>query len=108
MRRLLALLAVLGLSAAGLPAGAQTPALPGDCVVDETATVRVLLLIDQSGSLARTDPEWLRLYLRGAAQSLEMMARVARGGSQSRPSPADRMLGDQRARTVQIVPQERL
>ena len=61
MRRLLALLAVLGLSAAGLPAGAQTPALPGDCVVDETATVRVLLLIDQSGSLARTDPDDQRL-----------------------------------------------
>jgi hypothetical protein len=47
-----------------LPAGvatAQTPALPGDCVVDENAAIEVLLLIDQSGSLARTDPDDQRI-----------------------------------------------
>ena len=61
MRRLL--LAVLA-TVAALPGGtaaAQTPALPGDCVVDENAVVQVLLLIDQSGSLARTDPDDQRL-----------------------------------------------
>lgn len=61
MRRLL-LAALAGLAL--LPAGvalAQTPELPGDCVVDENAAVQVLLLIDQSGSLARTDPDDQRL-----------------------------------------------
>jgi hypothetical protein len=50
--------------AALMPAGlatAQTPALPGDCEVDENAVVQVLLLIDQSGSLTRTDPDDQRL-----------------------------------------------
>ncbi len=61
MKRLfVAALAGLALLLAGA-ALAQTPELPGDCVVDENAVVQVLLLIDQSGSLARTDPDDQRL-----------------------------------------------
>ena len=61
-RRLGPLLAILiGLSAIPGVAGAQTPSLPGGCAPDENATVRVLLLIDQSGSLARSDPDDQRI-----------------------------------------------
>ena len=61
-RRLGPLLAfVIGLSVIPGMAGAQTPDLPGGCAPDENATVRVLLLIDQSGSLARTDPDDQRI-----------------------------------------------
>ncbi len=64
MRRLLlsslAALIVISALPAGV-AGAQTQALPGDCALDENATVRVLLLIDQSGSLAGTDPDDQRI-----------------------------------------------
>ena len=61
-RRLGPLLAiVIGLSLLPGVAGAQTPSLPGGCAPDENATVRVLLLIDQSGSLARSDPDDQRI-----------------------------------------------
>ena len=61
MRRLLLVpLALVALLPSGV-ALAQTPALPGDCVVDQDAVLQVLLLIDQSGSLARTDPDDQRL-----------------------------------------------
>ncbi|HEY7468418.1 MAG TPA: VWA domain-containing protein [Acidimicrobiia bacterium] len=62
MRRLLSLL-VPSLIAVSIPlvALAQTEELPGDCAIDEGTTVRVLLLIDQSGSLARTDPDDQRI-----------------------------------------------
>jgi len=54
---------VLCLLAVGVPlvATAQTGELPGNCVIDEGTDVQVLLLVDQSGSLARTDPENRRI-----------------------------------------------
>ncbi|MGH8947329.1 MAG: hypothetical protein ACRDXF_00615, partial [Acidimicrobiia bacterium] len=61
MRRLLVMLAAALIAIPAGVAGAQTPDLPGGCAPDENATVRVLLLIDQSGSLARTDPDDQRL-----------------------------------------------
>ncbi len=61
MRVLLTTL-VMALVGAGMPfASAQTDELPGDCAIDEGTRVRVLLLIDQSGSLARTDPDDRRI-----------------------------------------------
>ena len=53
--------ALIGLSVIPGVAGAQTADLPGGCAPDENASVRVLLLIDQSGSLARTDPNDQRI-----------------------------------------------
>ena len=61
MRRLTALVTLAVLVVPILPAAAQTSELPGDCVIDEAASVRVLLLIDQSGSLASTDPNNQRI-----------------------------------------------
>ena len=63
MRRLLAVFsaALIGLSLLPGVAGAQTSDLPGGCAPDEGATVRVLLLIDQSGSLAGSDPDDQRI-----------------------------------------------
>jgi hypothetical protein len=63
MRRLFGplLAIVIGLSIIPGIAGAQTASLPGGCAPDENATVRVLLLIDQSGSLAGTDPNDQRI-----------------------------------------------
>ncbi|MDF2731319.1 MAG: hypothetical protein K0T01_3110, partial [Acidimicrobiia bacterium] len=63
MRRLLSvfLAMVIGFSLLPGVAGAQTSALPGGCAPDEGATVRVLLLIDQSGSLAGSDPDDQRI-----------------------------------------------
>ena len=63
IRRLISVLsaALIGLSLLPGVAGAQTPDLPGGCVPDENATVRVLLLIDQSGSLAGSDPDDQRI-----------------------------------------------
>ncbi len=59
MSRLVRLLVVLSMAVPGLAlsAGAQTEALPGDCSIDDTTRVRGLLLIDQSGSRERTDPD---------------------------------------------------
>lgn len=75
MRRLLSLLAVVCLGLAALPAMAQTGELPGDCVLDESATVRILLLIDQSGSLQRTDPDDQRITgARAVVQSYASLA----------------------------------
>ena len=64
MRRLLSVFsaALIGLSL--LPGVGRCPdrrVCPVDCALDENATVRVLLLIDQSGSLARTDPDDQRI-----------------------------------------------
>lgn len=53
--------ALIGISVIPGVAGAQTADLPGGCAPDENASVRVLLLIDQSGSLARTDPNDQRI-----------------------------------------------
>jgi hypothetical protein len=63
MRRLFGplLAIVIGVSIIPGVARAQTESLPGGCAPDENATVRVLLLIDQSGSLARTDPDDQRI-----------------------------------------------
>ena len=63
MRRLLSVFsaALIGLSLLPGVAGAQTSDLPGGCAPDEGATVRVLLLIDQSGSLAGSDPDDQRI-----------------------------------------------
>ena len=63
MRRLLSVLsaALIGLSLLPGVAGAQTSDLPGGCAPDQGATVRVLLLIDQSGSLAGSDPDDQRI-----------------------------------------------
>lgn len=64
MRRLLCVMAAALIAATFLPANtaaAQTSGLPGGCAPDENATVRVLLLIDQSGSLGRTDPDDQRI-----------------------------------------------
>jgi hypothetical protein len=63
MRRRLAYLVAFSMIAVSIPlvAGAQTDELPGDCTIDEGTTVRVLLLIDQSGSLTRTDPDNRRI-----------------------------------------------
>lgn len=63
MRKPIACVAVALLTCAilPLPVHAQTGAVPGDCTLDESQTIRVLLLIDQSGSLARTDPDDQRI-----------------------------------------------
>ncbi len=63
MRRLLSVFSatLIGLSLLPGVAGAQTSDLPGGCAPDEGATVRVLLLIDQSGSLAGSDPDDQRI-----------------------------------------------
>ena len=61
IRRLLGLVAAFVVVLPAGLAGAQSPDLPGGCAPDENASVRVLLLIDQSGSLARTDPDDQRI-----------------------------------------------
>ncbi|MGH8948879.1 MAG: VWA domain-containing protein, partial [Acidimicrobiia bacterium] len=61
IRRLLGLVAAFVVVLPAGIAGAQTADLPGGCAPDENASVRVLLLIDQSGSLARTDPNDQRI-----------------------------------------------
>jgi hypothetical protein len=61
IKRLLGLVAAFVVILPAGMAGAQTADLPGGCALDENATVRVLLLIDQSGSLARTDPDDQRI-----------------------------------------------
>lgn len=57
IRRPLLIVSMVLLAMAALPASAQETGLPGDCALDDAADVRVLLLIDQSGSLQRTDPD---------------------------------------------------
>jgi hypothetical protein len=76
----LALVAAL-VAALASPARAQETVLPGECVIDEAATVDVLLLVDQSGSLAGTDPAGRRVtgaqsVVRSYSTLAERVARV--------------------------------
>lgn len=80
MTRRFALVAVL-VAILAVPAHAQEPVLPGECVIDEAATVDVLLLLDRSGSLIDTDPDGRRVtgaraVVRSYATLAERVARV--------------------------------
>lgn len=81
MTRRLALAVLLAASSLAAPTVAQEGALPGECVIDEAATVDVLLLLDQSGSLNDTDPNGRRVtgaqaVVRSYATLAERVAQV--------------------------------
>lgn len=72
---------VLLLVTLAVPVSGQEAALPGECAIDEQTTVDVMLLLDQSGSLATTDPDGRRVtgaqaVLRSYATLAERVAQV--------------------------------